>query len=68
MKKLNCDLCDHVEAGDTFDEWMTALKPHYMQVHADVMASKKGSPEEMKSEMMKWMSDNQRRFDEAEEL
>ena len=66
MKKLTCDLCDHVAQGETFEEWMNALKPHYAEAHADVMNSKKGTPEEMKAEMMKWMAENKARFDAVE--
>ena len=63
MKKLKCDLCAYVAEGETFEEWMNALKPHYAEAHAEVMQSKKGTPEEMKAEMMKWMSENKARFD-----
>ena len=63
MKTLKCDLCDYEAAGETFEAWMNALKPHYAAAHADVMASKKGTPEEMKAEMMKWMAENKARFD-----
>ena len=63
MKKLNCDLCDYVAEGETFEQWMNALKPHYAGAHAEVMQSKKGTPEEMKAEMMKWMVENKARFD-----
>ena len=63
MKKLKCDLCDHVAEGETFEEWMNALKPHYAEAHAEVMQNKKGTPEEMKAEMMKWMAENKARFD-----
>ena len=66
MKKLKCDLCDHEAEGETFEQWMNALKPHYGQAHADVMESKKGVPEEMKAEMMKWMAENKARFDAVE--
>ena len=66
MKTLKCDLCDHEAQGETFGEWMDALKPHYAAAHADVMMSKKGTPEEMKAEMMKWMAENKARFDAAE--
>ena len=64
MKKLKCDLCDHEAQGETFGEWMNALKPHYAEVHADVMENKKGTPEEMEAEMMKWMAENKARFDD----
>ena len=40
MKKLKCDLCDYEAEGDPFEDWMNALKPHYVEVHADVMNSK----------------------------
>ena len=63
MKKLKCDLCDHIAQGETFEEWMNALKPHYAEAHAEVMQSKKGTLEEMKAEMMKWMAENKARFD-----
>ena len=63
MKKLTCDLCDYEAEGETFEEWMNALKPHYAEAHSDVMASKKGTQEEMKAEMMKWMAENKARFD-----
>ena len=65
MKILRCDLCDYVAEGETFEEWMNALKPHYAEAHADVMNSKKGTPEEMKADMMKWMAENKTRFDAA---
>ena len=65
MKKLTCDLCDHLAQGETFEEWINSLKPHYAEAHADVMESKKGTPEEMKAEMMKWMAGNKARFDSA---
>ena len=63
MKKLACDLCDYVAEGETFEEWMDALKPHYAEAHSDVLNSKKGTPEEMKAEMMKWMAENKAKFD-----
>ena len=63
MKTLKCDLCNYEARGETFEAWMEALKPHYAEKHADVMKSKKGTPEEMKAEMMKWMAENKARFD-----
>ena len=63
MKTLKCDLCEHETRGETFEEWMNALKPHYAEAHAEVMNSKKGTSEEMKAEMMKWMAENKARFD-----
>ena len=63
MKKIKCDLCDHVAEGETSEEWVDALKPHYIEAHAEVMQSKKGTSEEMRTEMMKWMVENKARFD-----
>ena len=63
MKTLKCDLCDHEAEGETFEQWMNALKPHYAETHSDVMQNKKGTPEEMQAEMMKWMAENKARFD-----
>lgn len=66
MKTLKCDLCDATADGETFEEWMRALMPHYMQAHADVMQGKAGlSNEEKKAEQMKWMIDNKARFEVA---
>jgi len=63
MKTLKCDLCEYEVQGSTFEEWMNALKPHYGEAHADVMKSKQGTPEEMKAEMERWMTENKTRFD-----
>ena len=65
MKTLKCDLCEVTAEGETFEEWMNALKPHYGKAHADVMKNKKGTPEEMKAEMMTWMAENKARFEAA---
>jgi hypothetical protein len=37
MKTLKCDLCETTVAGETFEQWMQNLMPHYMTAHADVM-------------------------------
>ena len=65
MKTLKCDRCEYQAQGETFEAWMEALKPHYAEGHVDVMASKKGTAEEMKAEMMKWMTENKARFEAA---
>ncbi len=68
MKTVKCDLCDVAAQGNTFEEWMQALMPHYMQVHADVMKGKAGlTPEEQKAEQERWMTENRARFDAAKE-
>ncbi len=45
---------------------MTALRPHYMEAHADVVQNKSGTPEEMKKEVEDWMLENKARFEAAE--
>ena len=61
MKTLKCDLCDATAQGATFQEWMNALKPHYATAHADVMSD----PSKTKDDMMKWMAENETRFNAA---
>jgi hypothetical protein len=66
MKTLKCDLCDHEAQGETFEEWMNALKPHYAEAHADVMQGKANlTDKEKKAEMQRWMNENKTRFDVA---
>jgi hypothetical protein len=66
MKTLKCDMCEHEAQGETFEDWMTALMPHYMEAHADIMNNKAGaSKEEMDKGQAKWMFDNKARFDAA---
>ena len=66
MKTLKCDLCDHEAQGETFEEWMNALKPHYAEAHAEVMKGKANlSDEEKQAEMQKWMNENKARFEAA---
>jgi len=61
MKTLKCDLCEVTVEGETFEEWMEALKPHYGVAHARVMndSSKTGA------DMEKWMAENKARFEAA---
>ena len=66
MKTLNCDLCKVTAKGETFQEWMKALMPHYMKAHADVMKKTgKMSKEEQKKHQQNWMVENKARFDAA---
>jgi len=37
MKKMSCDLCEVTARGETFEDWMKALMPHYIEAHRDVM-------------------------------
>jgi len=61
MKTVKCDLCDATAQGESFEEWMKALMPHYMQAHANVM----NDPKKGEKEQQKWMTDNKARFDAA---
>ena len=61
MKSLKCDLCDVMAKGETFEDWMNALRPHYMEAHADVMRD----PGHTKEDMANWMAENRARFDAA---
>ncbi len=61
MKTLKCDLCDVTAKGETFEDWMKALQPHYMEAHAEVMKD----PHRTKEDMGKWMAENKARFDAA---
>lgn len=64
MKTLKCDLCDTTAQGETFEQWMQNLMPHYMQAHAEVMQGKAGlTTEEQKAEQQKWMVENRARFE-----
>ncbi len=61
MKTLQCDLCEVTAEGETFEAWMTALRPHYMEAHADVMTD----PNKTKEDMDAWMAENKERFEKA---
>ncbi|MBT4856693.1 hypothetical protein HON52_00715 [Candidatus Uhrbacteria bacterium] len=61
MKTLKCDLCEETADGETFELWMEALKPHYMEAHADIMKDSGKTKEDME----KWMTENRKRFEEA---
>jgi hypothetical protein len=63
MKTLKCDLCEYTAEGETFEDWMNALRPHYMEAHADVMNDPTHS--HTKEDMEKWMADNRVRFEAA---
>ena len=64
MKTLTCDICDHEAQGETFEDWMNAMKSHYGQAHADIMQSKANLSDEVKmAGMQKWMNENKTRFE-----
>ena len=62
MHTLKSDLCDVNAEGETFEDWMAALRPHYMEAHADVMSNSSHTQEDMQ----KWMAENKARFDAAD--
>lgn len=61
MKTLTCDICEYTAEGETFSEWMQALRPHYMEAHSDVMKD----PSKDEDDMKKWMEENEARFNAA---
>ena len=61
MKTLKCDLCEVTAEGETFEEWMNALRPHYSEAHADVMNDSSKTKEDMEN----WMTENKVRFEAA---
>ncbi len=63
MKTLKCDRCEVTAEGETFEEWMKALRPHYAEAHADVMNDP--SYDHGKEHMEKWMTENKARFEAA---
>ena len=65
MKTLKCDLCEVTADGETFEDWMKALQPHYMEAHADVMSGSGRTKEDMEKDKEKWMAENKARFDAA---
>ncbi len=58
MKTVKCDLCDATAQGETFEAWMGALRPHYMESHPEIMSDPSKA-----ADMGKWMEDNKARFD-----
>lgn len=54
-------MCDATAEGETFEDWMNALKPHYKEAHPEVMAD----PNKTQADMDKWMTENKARFENA---
>jgi hypothetical protein len=65
MKSLSCDLCETTAEGETFEEWMKALMPHYTESHADVMQERADNADAAEEARTQWMNDNMTRWDEA---
>jgi len=61
MKTLKCDRCDATAEGETFEGWMKARRPHYMEAHADFM----NDPSHTEADKARWMSENRARFENA---
>ncbi len=59
MKTMKCDLCEVTAEGETFEEWMRALHPHYSEAHTEVMNNSSHTTEDME----KWMVENRARFE-----
>jgi hypothetical protein len=59
MKTLKCDLCEVMAEGETFEQWMEALEPHYMPAHADVVKNSSRTTEDTE----KWVIKNKARLD-----
>ena len=62
MKTVRCDLCEVTADGETFEDWMKNLMPHYMEKHSEVMKD----PSKTEEDKMKWMEENRVRFDSAQ--
>ena len=62
MKKITCVDCDEQFEGETKEEAMKAMHPHYMEAHKDVMAA---ANEEKKKA---WFEELDKRWNEAEEV
>ena len=59
MKTLKCDLCEVIAKGETFEQWMQNLMPHYMEAHSEVMID----PNKTKEDQQKWIAENKLRFE-----
>lgn len=65
MKTLSCDMCDATAQGETFEDWMKALMPHYQEAHSEVMEQHKDDPEAAEAGKKQWMEENKARWDAA---
>ena len=54
-------MCETNAVGETFEQWMQNLMPHYMQAHAEVM----NDPNKTKEDQQEWMAENKARFEKA---
>lgn len=63
MKSIQCDMCEHVVQGETFDDWFNAMHMHWAAAHKDRM--KEMQETGTKEDGEKWMAEAKRRFDAA---
>ena len=54
-------MCEVTAQGETFEDWMEALKAHYKVVHPEVMSDTSKTMDDMQ----KWMVENKARFEAA---
>ncbi len=62
MKTLSCDICAESFAAASFEAWFKQMQAHYINDHADVMATMAGRP---KSEGDAWVAAARARFEAA---
>jgi len=62
MKTLSCDICTESFSATSFEAWFQQMQAHYINDHADVMASMAGKS---KSEGDAWVAAARARFDAA---
>ena len=62
MKKITCVDCEEQFEGETKEDVMKAMHPHYMEAHKDVMAD---ANEEKKKA---WFAELDKRWNEAEDV
>jgi hypothetical protein len=62
MKTLKCALCEVTAEGETVEEWMKALHPHFVEAHADEMKALEVDSPKAKESLEKWMAENKARF------
>lgn len=66
MKTLQCDLCEATAQGETFEQWMENMMPHYKEAHGDMMKSMSELPEEeQQAKKAEWMKEMGAKFDAA---
>ena len=59
MKTITCLDCDHKFSGNTAEEVMEAMMPHYLKDHKDVLDA------DTQEQRDGWFSEFNRRFDTA---